>query len=115
MIKLEVGQIWTCPSYADFLFEITRVTSQNVYANQVRTVSIGIYSSGSIYRNLCLTYLDPFTPGCAIGFPGPYWQLMDGKVKKRKPRKVIPDIPLDPTLPILEAGYIQDRARKRFK
>ena len=35
--------------------------------------------------------------------------------RKRKPKKVIPDIPLDPTLPILQAGYIQDRARKKFK
>lgn len=32
----------------------------------------------------------------------------------KKPRKIIPDIPLDPTLHILEAGYIQDRMRKRF-
>jgi len=35
--------------------------------------------------------------------------------KKRKPKKVIPDIPMDPTLPILEAGYLQDRQRKRFR
>lgn len=29
--------------------------------------------------------------------------------------KVIANIPLDPTLPILEAGYIQDRMRRRGK
>jgi len=29
--------------------------------------------------------------------------------------KIIPGIPLDPTLPILQAGYIQDRARKRYR
>jgi hypothetical protein len=29
--------------------------------------------------------------------------------------KVIPDMPLDPTLPILTAGHLQDRQRKRFK
>jgi hypothetical protein len=34
---------------------------------------------------------------------------------KRKPRKAIPDFPLDPSLPVLMAGYIQDRARKRFQ
>jgi len=32
----------------------------------------------------------------------------------RKPKKVIPDIPLDTTLHILEAGHLQDRMRKRF-
>jgi len=30
-----------------------------------------------------------------------------------KPPKVIPGFPLDPTLHILQAGYIQDRQRKR--
>jgi len=33
--------------------------------------------------------------------------------KEFKPSKVIPDFPMDPTLHILEAGYIQDRMRKR--
>jgi hypothetical protein len=32
-----------------------------------------------------------------------------------KPEKIIPGTPLDPTLPILHAGYIQDRQRKRFR
>src|ERR1035437_9011893 len=41
-----------------------------------------------------------------------YFEEFDGK--PRKPRKVIPDIPLDPTLPILMAGHLQDRARKKF-
>jgi hypothetical protein len=36
-----------------------------------------------------------------------------GKFKKRKPKKVIPNTPLDPSLPILMAGHIQDRQRKR--
>jgi hypothetical protein len=35
--------------------------------------------------------------------------------KKRKPKKVIPNIPLDPNLPILQAGYLQDRMRKQFR
>jgi hypothetical protein len=30
-----------------------------------------------------------------------------------RPEKVIPDYPLDPSLPVLMAGYIQDRQRKR--
>ena len=30
-----------------------------------------------------------------------------------RPSKVIPDYPLDPSLPVLMAGYIQDRQRKR--
>jgi hypothetical protein len=29
--------------------------------------------------------------------------------------KVIPGTPLDPTLPILQAGYLQDRARKKYR
>jgi len=43
------------------------------------------------------------------------WFDVLGNIKKRKPKKVIPDIPLDPTLPILEAGYLQDRMRKQFR
>lgn len=35
--------------------------------------------------------------------------------KTRKPKKLIPEFPLDNTLPILQAGYIQDRQRKLFK
>jgi hypothetical protein len=35
--------------------------------------------------------------------------------KRKKPKKIIPDIPLDPDLPILQAGYIQDRQRKKFR
>lgn len=35
--------------------------------------------------------------------------------KPRKPKKVIPNMPLDPTLPMLEAGYLQDRMRRRGK
>lgn len=34
------------------------------------------------------------------------------EIKPIKPAKVIPDIPLDPTLHILEAGHLQDRQRK---
>jgi len=36
---------------------------------------------------------------------------LDGRA--RKPAKAIPDIPMDPTLPTLMAGHLQDRMRKR--
>jgi len=38
--------------------------------------------------------------------------ISDGWVVQEK---IIPDIPLDPSLPILEAGYLQDRQRKRYR
>jgi len=43
--------------------------------------------------------------------------IVTGKIRlrKRKPKKVIPDIPMDTTMPLLMAGYMQDRARKKFK
>jgi len=48
--------------------------------------------------------------------PKHFDEIISGrKPKLRKPKKVIPDIPLDPTLPILEAGYLQDRLRKKFR
>jgi len=34
--------------------------------------------------------------------------------KKRKPRKIIPEIPIDTSLPLLMAGHLQDRQRKKF-
>jgi len=37
------------------------------------------------------------------------------RLDKPRIKKVIPDFPLDPMLPVLEAGYIQDRQRKQFK
>jgi hypothetical protein len=44
------------------------------------------------------------------GFHGNVYDIRE--VKNRRPRKVIPDIPLDPSLPILMAGHLQDRMRK---
>jgi hypothetical protein len=35
--------------------------------------------------------------------------------RKRKPKKEIPNIPLDTELSVLQAGYLQDRQRKRYK
>lgn len=35
------------------------------------------------------------------------------EVRPIKIEKIIPDFPLDPTLHVLQAGYIQDRQRKR--
>jgi hypothetical protein len=44
------------------------------------------------------------------------WEIrMLPRHRARKSSKVIPDIPLDPTLPVLQAGYLQDRERKHFK
>jgi len=42
-------------------------------------------------------------------------QSMKDSLSNRKPKKVIPDIPIDTTLPLLEAGHLQDRMRKRHK
>jgi hypothetical protein len=41
------------------------------------------------------------------------WILVSNNEEKKE--KIIPGIPLDPSLPILQAGYLQDRQRKRFK
>jgi hypothetical protein len=43
------------------------------------------------------------------------WRAGDYEVRPTKgwAPKVIPDFPLDPTLHVLHAGYIQDRQRKR--
>jgi hypothetical protein len=43
------------------------------------------------------------------------FDVSNESIKKRKPKRVIPDIPLDSTLPILQAGYLQDRMRKQFR
>lgn len=32
-----------------------------------------------------------------------------------KPKIIIPDMPLDPSLPILMAGHLQDRQRKKYR
>lgn len=43
---------------------------------------------------------------------------LDVEVRAINPKqidKIIPDFPLDTTMPILQAGYIQDRQRKKYK
>jgi hypothetical protein len=45
--------------------------------------------------------------------PSSSFDIIGNKVY-RKPRKVIPDMPLDPELPVLMAGHWQDRQRKKF-
>jgi len=54
---------------------------------------------------LCRILNDRFRYGIDVGY----------EVKQVVVNKVIPGIPLDPTLPVLMAGYIQDRARKRYR
>jgi hypothetical protein len=45
-----------------------------------------------------------------------FWQggyTFEVRVVKKIIEKIIPGFPLDPTLHVLQAGYIQDRQRKR--
>ena len=53
-------------------------------------------------------------PGSRVGWILPANFEVIGSKIYRKPKKIIPDIPLDPTLPILMAGHFQDRMRKKF-
>lgn len=86
--------------YASFLGKTGTIRS--CILKSIITCSVVIdWDDGSVY---CRTW---------TGMPSEYFEEFNGK--KRKPKKIIPDIPLDPNMPILQAGHIQDRQRKRFR
>lgn len=96
-IKLKVGQIYTINS--------RHITSRDKY-RITDPGSPGIYSR-------CIDIRTGYYYDFAyIGNDG----MIDAGVwELTKPDKIIPDIPLDPMLPILEAGHLQDRQRKKYR
>jgi hypothetical protein len=104
-VGLKVRSIYNGPNseYASLLGNTGTIATLNV-------------SRSNNYNNYCSVLID-WDDGnhrCREwgGDISEYFEEWDGKI--RKPRKVIPDIPLDPSLPILHAGHLQDRMRKKF-
>lgn len=66
------------------------------------------------YGNVHFTveWYDKTIYNCTWFIPDDVFDIIPSK--HRKPKKVIPDIPIDTTLPLLMAGHLQDRQRKRF-
>jgi hypothetical protein len=98
---LQVGQVWEDNDRLGRYFLITSIVEGTAFCDD----SIGI-------NNIFCTYM------IDGGFRdrSNNWHLVDPtKFKPKKPEKVIPGMPLDPTLPILQAGYLQDRQRKQYK
>ena len=90
LVNIIVGQIWTDGNQR---YEITYINiAMQPYARCLETDSTNRFA-------------DPLIDGCYNMPPDWYLYRVD---------KVIPDFPLDATLPILQAGYIQDRQRKQF-
>lgn len=103
-VKIAIGQIWKSPE--GYTYQICDLSYG--IASVFRIINRSIYGSKLTFRELDS---ERFVSHDSYFYQN--WQLIN--MKLRPPRKAIPDIPLDPTLPILEAGYLQDRQRKRFR
>jgi hypothetical protein len=90
--KIKIGQCWSSPSGARS-FTITKFLALKAY---------GIDSIDN--KEHSFTSIDNRHEG-EVGA----WFIAGYKLK------VIPDMPLDPTLPVLQAGYLQDRQRKQYR
>jgi hypothetical protein len=99
IVKVEVGQVW-------------------LYGSQFLIIDVGAPNE----LNVCVEYGGrgrsqdyPFGRVMSSGMTmiADEWILVSNNEEKKE--KIIPGIPLDPSLPILQAGYLQDRQRKRFK
>jgi len=108
-VKIEVGQCWerlisgTCAlTHKIFSVINTKVYSQKIVDFRLENT---IYSMGSIDSD---GYLDEY-------FYLHWFLIPDVKLRPPHKVKVFPDIPLDSSLPILMAGHLQDRQRKRFR
>lgn len=90
LVKIKVGQIWTDG------FDRYQITSidgtHQPFANNLEINRINTFAS-------------PLVDGLYDMPRGWYVDIEE---------KVIPGIPLDTSLPILEAGHLQDRLRKRY-
>lgn len=92
IVTPKVGQVWIGSSGARY----TIIAIDSLYAYDLRPDGLnGVFSSLNADGKMNI---------------GDYW-ILEGS----KPRKIIPDIPLDPSLPILQAGHLQDRARKKYR
>ena len=107
-IKVEVGQEWK--SYAGNTYQVIRIFGGVAWAVIIQS-SYNTYNIGREYF---------FTSIIVGGYPHLETETSFGGwtlLKTGRPAKAIPDIniPLDPTLHILQAGHIQDRMRRRKK
>ena len=97
--KIKIGQCWSSPGRTR-AFLINKFISHTISNGIVISKAYGIDSSDNLETSFAT--IDENGEAEVGG-----WFLI------AKP-KIIPGIPLDPTLPILMAGYLQDRARKRY-
>jgi hypothetical protein len=94
-IKGKVGQVWVNDA-GDRTFTITKIVveegARKMYGIDSRFGKENYFTTLTTSGIVCL-----FS-----------WHIL---IKQ----KAIPDMPLDTTLPILQAGHLQDRARKKYR
>jgi len=111
-VKIEIDQVWRRNS-SRVMFRITDIFNPNIFGYcKVMAVEImGDVEGGHVH------FVNVNTDGYTNDLDAnrfTTWSLIIRPKTKTKTSKVIPGIPLDPTLHILEAGYIQDRQRKKY-
>jgi len=111
-VKIKVGQVFKYDSHMAgepvHRYQVTRIESDKVFAikNYGKEVLMA-------YHVRSYVTFDRFYWTKYIFYAGQ--DHADAKWNRDYIEKIIPGIPLDPSLPILEAGYLQDRARKKYR
>lgn len=107
-VKIELGQYWQC-KFGGLIYHVTRFHANRAYA-EIEDICGG--SDRLIERYFVCIDSEGYTIDPLLIRD---WKVVSSNGLKRKPKKVIPGIPLDPSLPLLEAGHLQDRARKKYR
>jgi hypothetical protein len=94
--------------YNVWLVELGRWTKMRPASSVPRSPTWGAFSNHQDVNNP-----DSLTYEVALKLARSLGDISWAEVRPIKPSKIIPDIPLDPTLPILMAGHLQDRMRKK--
>lgn len=108
-IKLEVGQFWKGIGDYAYLgtYRINKIINRWAMCNKI---IYGLLNDDELHFRT-VDEQGHILNDDNVNFNS-HWLLVEVKLRSIK---VIPDIALDTTLHILEAGYIQDRQRKRFR
>lgn len=107
-IKIEIGQAWKYEGI-NTLFLVTNISPPGMF-RLCKVMAIKYVNGVEIME---VHFINVTADGYTTDLAGP-WSLIH-YYKPRRSGKVIPDIPLDPALPILMAGHLQDRQRKKYR
>jgi hypothetical protein len=115
MTIFEVGQIWEHREYTGpgNRYCIAYFVTRHALSTLVLAYAYLVDRDGNGNSNETIYFAATTASHIAHQSLEENWMIIG--TKKPIVDKVIPDFPLDPSLHTLQAGYIQDRQRKKYK